>query len=163
MILTLDVRHQLAAKFAAPRTSVSFMSSLGSAYETTCRRSAQCRADRAALSVGLSIPVIGAGVGLDRGASPPNTVLVGGSGFAGAGALLGGALRGAQRPPAYNDARAPLRVSRRGTRRRGVGWDRRTSSEVVANLVAPARVVKGANTFGPPCSPPTPTKRAANG
>jgi hypothetical protein len=39
MILTLDVGHQLAAKFAAPRTPVCFMTSLGSAYETTCRRS----------------------------------------------------------------------------------------------------------------------------
>ena len=53
-----------------------------------------------ALFVGLSIPVIGAGVALDRGASPPDTVLgfaiVVGLGVAGAGALLGRALRGAQ-------------------------------------------------------------------
>ena len=45
-----------------------------------------------ALFVGLSIPVIGAGVALDRGASPPNTVLgfaiLVGLGVAGAGALL---------------------------------------------------------------------------
>jgi hypothetical protein len=50
--------------------------------------------------VGLSIPVIGAGVALDRGASPPETVLgfaiVVGLGVAGAGALLARVLRGAQ-------------------------------------------------------------------
>lgn len=55
-----------------------------------------------ALFVGLSIPVIGAGIALDRGASPPNTVLVFalivGLGVAGAGALLAQALRGTQRP-----------------------------------------------------------------
>ncbi len=55
-----------------------------------------------ALFVGLSIPVIGAGVALDRGASPPNTVLgfaiIVGLGVAGAGALLAHGLRGAQRP-----------------------------------------------------------------
>jgi hypothetical protein len=53
------------------------------------------------LFVGLSIPVIGAGIALDSGASPPDTVL----GFAifvslgvlGAGALLGHVLRGAPR------------------------------------------------------------------
>jgi MFS family permease len=54
-----------------------------------------------ALYVGLSIPVIGAGVALDRGASPSNTVLgfaiAVGLGAAGAGALLGRALRSAQR------------------------------------------------------------------
>jgi MFS family permease len=53
-----------------------------------------------ALFVGLSIPVIGAGVALDQGASPPDTVLgfaiVVGLGVAGAGAFLGHALRGAQ-------------------------------------------------------------------
>jgi hypothetical protein len=57
-----------------------------------------------ALYVGLSIPVIGAGVALDRGASPPDTVLVFailvGLGVAGAGTLLGRALSGAQQPPA---------------------------------------------------------------
>ena len=50
-----------------------------------------------ALYVGLSIPVIGAGLALDRGASPPNTVLgfaiFVGLGVAGAGALLARALR----------------------------------------------------------------------
>jgi preprotein translocase subunit SecG len=55
-----------------------------------------------ALFVGLSIPVIGAGIALDRGASPPNTVLVFalivGLGVAGAGALLAQALRGTERP-----------------------------------------------------------------
>ena len=55
-----------------------------------------------ALFVGLSIPVIGAGVALDRGASPPNTVLgfaiIVGLGVAGAGALLAHGLRGAERP-----------------------------------------------------------------
>jgi MFS family permease len=52
-----------------------------------------------ALFVGLSIPVIGAGVALDRGASAPDTVLgfaiLVGLGVAGAGALLGHALRNA--------------------------------------------------------------------
>jgi hypothetical protein len=55
-----------------------------------------------ALYVGLSIPVIGAGVALDRGASAPDTVLgfaiVVGLGVAGAGGLLGRALRSAQQP-----------------------------------------------------------------
>ena len=55
-----------------------------------------------ALYVGLSIPVIGAGVALDRGASPPDTVLgfaiLVGLGVAGAGALLGHGLKSAQRP-----------------------------------------------------------------
>jgi MFS family permease len=50
-----------------------------------------------ALFVGLSIPVIGAGIALDQGASPPDTVLgfaiVVGVGVAGAGALLGRQLR----------------------------------------------------------------------
>jgi hypothetical protein len=55
-----------------------------------------------ALFVGLSIPVIGAGIALDRGASAADTVLgfaiVVGLGVAGAGALLGHALRTAPRP-----------------------------------------------------------------
>jgi hypothetical protein len=50
-----------------------------------------------ALYVGLSIPVIGAGVALDRGASAPDTVLgfaiLVATGVLGAGALLGHALR----------------------------------------------------------------------
>ena len=50
-----------------------------------------------ALYVGLSIPVIGAGVALDRGASAPDTVLgfaiLGATGVVGAGALLGHALK----------------------------------------------------------------------
>ena len=54
-----------------------------------------------ALFVGLSVPVIGAGVALDRGASPPNTVLgfaiLVGLGVAGAGALLA---NGAEERPA---------------------------------------------------------------
>jgi len=53
-----------------------------------------------ALYVGLSIPVIGAGVALDRGATPPDTVLgfaiFVGLGVAGAGALLGRVLGGTQ-------------------------------------------------------------------
>jgi preprotein translocase subunit SecG len=55
-----------------------------------------------ALFIGLSIPVIGAGVALDRGASAPNTVLgfalLVGLGVAGAEALLGHGLRSAERP-----------------------------------------------------------------
>lgn len=55
-----------------------------------------------ALYVGLSIPVIGAGIALDRGASPPDTVLgfaiFVGLGVAVAAALLGRALRSASRP-----------------------------------------------------------------
>ena len=54
-----------------------------------------------ALYVGLSIPAIGAGVALDRGASPPDTVLgfaiFVGLGVAGAGALLARGLRTTQR------------------------------------------------------------------
>jgi MFS family permease len=53
-----------------------------------------------ALFVGLSIPVIGAGIALDRGASPPDTVfgfaIAVGLGVAGAGALLAHALRTAE-------------------------------------------------------------------
>jgi MFS family permease len=55
-----------------------------------------------ALYVGLSIPVIGVGVALDRGASAPATVLgfaiVVGAGVAGAGAFLGHGLKSAARP-----------------------------------------------------------------
>jgi MFS family permease len=54
-----------------------------------------------ALFVGLSIPVIGAGIALDNGASPPDTVLgfaiFVGLGVLGAGALLGHVLKGARR------------------------------------------------------------------
>jgi MFS family permease len=54
-----------------------------------------------ALYIGLSIPVIGAGVALDQGASPPDTVfgfaIFVGLGVAGAGALLGRGLRTAER------------------------------------------------------------------
>ena len=53
-----------------------------------------------ALYVGLSIPVIGAGVALDQGASPSDTVLgfaiLVGLGVTGAGALLGRALKRVQ-------------------------------------------------------------------
>jgi hypothetical protein len=52
-----------------------------------------------ALYIGLSIPVIGAGIALDQGASPPNTVLgfaiIVGIGVAGAGALLARAVKNA--------------------------------------------------------------------
>jgi len=55
-----------------------------------------------ALFVGLSIPVIGAGVALDRGSTPADTVLgfaiLVGLGVAGAGALLAHALGDSQRP-----------------------------------------------------------------
>jgi Major Facilitator Superfamily len=55
-----------------------------------------------ALFVGLSIPVIGAGVALDQGATPPDTVLgfaiLVGLGVAGAGVWLAQGLRSAQRP-----------------------------------------------------------------
>jgi hypothetical protein len=64
-----------------------------------------------ALFVGLSIPVIGAGVALDRGASPPDTVLgfaiLVGLGVAGAGALLGHALRSWQRPAGAPSTKTP--------------------------------------------------------
>jgi hypothetical protein len=54
-----------------------------------------------ALFVGLSIPVIGAGVALDRGVSAPDTVLgfaiVVGFGVAGAGVLLGRGLKSTRR------------------------------------------------------------------
>jgi len=56
-----------------------------------------------ALFIGLSIPVIGAGVALDRGATPANTVLgfaiLVGLGVAAAGTLLARALRNAQPAP----------------------------------------------------------------
>lgn len=56
-----------------------------------------------ALYVGLSIPVIGAGIALDQGTSPRNTVLgfaiVVGIGLVGAGALLGRAVQTAERAP----------------------------------------------------------------
>jgi MFS family permease len=55
-----------------------------------------------AVFVGLSIPVIGAGVALSQGASAPDTVMgfaiLVGLGVAGAGALLGRGLRTAQQP-----------------------------------------------------------------
>jgi predicted MFS family arabinose efflux permease len=64
-----------------------------------------------ALFVGLSIPVIGAGIALDRGASPPDTVLgfaiLVGLGVAGTGALLGHALRDAQRPAGASSIKTP--------------------------------------------------------
>jgi hypothetical protein len=64
-----------------------------------------------ALFVGLSIPVIGAGVALDRGASPPDTVLgfaiVVGLGVAGTGALLGRALRSVERPAGASSVKTP--------------------------------------------------------
>jgi hypothetical protein len=64
-----------------------------------------------ALFVGLSIPVIGAGVALDRGASAPDTVLgfaiVVGLGVAGAGALLGHGLKSAQRRPGASATTTP--------------------------------------------------------
>jgi MFS family permease len=64
-----------------------------------------------ALFVGLSIPVIGAGVALDQGASAPNTVLgfalVVGSGVAGAGALLGHVLKSAQRSAGASSVKTP--------------------------------------------------------
>jgi MFS family permease len=54
-----------------------------------------------ALFVGLSIPVVGAGIALDRGASAPDTVfgfaVVVAVGVAGAGALLVGAVKRARR------------------------------------------------------------------
>jgi hypothetical protein len=64
-----------------------------------------------ALFVGLSIPVVGAGVALHRGASPPDTVLgfavLVGLGVAGAGALLGHALRSRQRPTGASSINTP--------------------------------------------------------
>ncbi len=64
-----------------------------------------------ALFVGLSIPVIGAGVALDQGASPPDTVLgfalLVGVGVAGAGALLGRGLKSAERPAGASSIKSP--------------------------------------------------------
>jgi predicted MFS family arabinose efflux permease len=64
-----------------------------------------------ALFVGLSIPVIGAGVALDQGASAPDTVLgfaiVVGLGVAGAGALLGRGLKSAERPASASSIKSP--------------------------------------------------------
>jgi MFS family permease len=64
-----------------------------------------------ALFVGLSIPVIGAGVALDQGASAPNTVLgfalLVGVGVAGAGALLGRGLKSAERPASASSIKSP--------------------------------------------------------
>jgi hypothetical protein len=64
-----------------------------------------------ALFVGLSIPVIGAGVALDRGASPPDTVLgfaiLVALGVAGAGALLGRALTSGQRSAGSSSIHTP--------------------------------------------------------
>jgi Sugar (and other) transporter len=64
-----------------------------------------------ALFVGLSIPVIGAGVALDQGATPPDTVLgfaiVVGLGVASAGVWLGQALRSAQRPESASPIKTP--------------------------------------------------------
>jgi hypothetical protein len=64
-----------------------------------------------ALFVGLSIPVVGAGVALDHGASAPDTVLgfaiLVGLGVAGAGALLGRVLRSGQRPADTSSIKTP--------------------------------------------------------
>jgi MFS family permease len=64
-----------------------------------------------ALFVGLSIPVIGAGVALDQGASSPDTVLgfaiLVGLGVAGAGLLLGRVLKSVQRPAGASSITTP--------------------------------------------------------
>jgi hypothetical protein len=64
-----------------------------------------------ALFVGLSIPVIGAGVALDRGASSADTVLgfavLVGLGVAGAGTLLGHALKSVQGPADASSVKTP--------------------------------------------------------
>jgi hypothetical protein len=64
-----------------------------------------------ALLVGLSIPVIGAGVALDQSATLPDTVLgfaiVVGFGVAGAGVLLGQALKSAERGAGASSIKAP--------------------------------------------------------
>jgi len=64
-----------------------------------------------ALFVGLSIPVIGAGVALDQGGSPPDTVLgfaiLVGLGVAGTGALLAQGLRSAQQPAGASSIKTP--------------------------------------------------------
>jgi hypothetical protein len=64
-----------------------------------------------ALFVGLSVPVIGAGVALDRGASPSDTVLgfaiLVGLGVAGAGLLLGHVLKSVQPPTGASSITTP--------------------------------------------------------
>jgi hypothetical protein len=64
-----------------------------------------------ALFVGLSVPVIGAGVALDQGASAPDTVLgfaiLVGLGVVGAAALLGRVLRNQQRSASVSAITAP--------------------------------------------------------
>jgi hypothetical protein len=70
-----------------------------------------------AVFVGLSVPVIGAGIALDQGASAPNTVF----GFAILVALgvsvSGWALLG-RRPPARSKPHSPPRARRRSYRRK---------------------------------------------
>jgi MFS family permease len=64
-----------------------------------------------ALFVGLSIPTIGAGVALDRGASPADTVLgfaiLVGLGVAGSGVLLGRGLRSGQQSAGASSVQTP--------------------------------------------------------
>jgi MFS family permease len=64
-----------------------------------------------ALFVGLSIPVIGAGVALDQGASAPDTVLgfaiLAGLGVVGSGALLVRTLKGGPRPAGDSSIKTP--------------------------------------------------------
>jgi hypothetical protein len=90
-----------------------FKGTTGLVLEATApeNRLAMTRDLLVALFVGLSIPVIGAGVALDRGASAPDTVLgfaiVVGLGVAGAGALLGRGLRSEQRPAGASSIKTP--------------------------------------------------------
>jgi MFS family permease len=94
----------LSGVFIGAGTGAVFKGTTGLVLEATAPESRLAMTSDLliALYLGLSIPVIGAGVALDQGASAPDTVLgfaaFVGLGVAGAGALLGHVLKSAQRP-----------------------------------------------------------------
>ncbi len=97
------VRFRLGGMLIGAGAGAVFKGSTGLVLEATApeNRLAMTSDLLIALFVGLSIPAIGAGVALDRGASAPDTVLgfaiLVGLGVAGAGVLLGRGLRSAER------------------------------------------------------------------